>query len=49
MAIIRTERAVVRSTSGVKSADRKNNEELMEMLGFKETFHKMAKANGLRW
>ena len=27
--------------------DRKNDEELMEMLGLKETFDKMAKVNGV--
>ena len=29
--------------------DRKNTEELMKMLGLKETLDKMAKANGVRW
>ena len=29
--------------------DRKNTEELMEMLGLKETWDRMAKANGVRW
>ena len=29
--------------------NRKNNEELMEMLGSKKTLHKRAKANGVRW
>ena len=29
--------------------DRKNDEELMEMLGLKETFDKMAKVNGVLW
>ena len=33
----RTERAMVRSMCGVKLVDRKNTEELMKMLGLKET------------
>ena len=49
MAILRTERAMVRSMCGVKLVDRKNTEELMEMLGLKKTLDKMAKANGVRW
>ena len=32
-----------------KLVDRKNMEELMEMLDLKETLDKMAKANGVRW
>ena len=50
MAILRrTERAMVRSMCGVKSEDRKRMEELMKMLGLKETMDRMAKANGVRW
>ena len=50
MAILRrTERAMVRSMCGVKLADRKNTEELMEMLGLKKTLDRMAKTNGVRW
>ena len=49
MGIWRTERAMGRSMCGVKLVDRKNMEELMEMLGLKETLDRMAKANGLRW
>ena len=50
MAILRiTERAMVRSTCGVKLVDRNNTEELMEMLGVKKTLDRMAKANGVRW
>ena len=39
----------MKSMCGVKSEDRKNTEELMELLGLKETLDKMAKANGVRW
>ena len=35
----RTERAMVRSMCGVKLVDRKNTEELMEMLSLKKTLH----------
>ena len=45
----RTERAMVRSLCGVKLVDRKNTEELIKMLGLKETLDKMAKANEVRW
>ena len=45
----RTERAKVRSVCGVKLVDRKNTEELMEMLGLKKTLDRLAKANGVRW
>ena len=45
----RTERAMVRSMCAVKLLDRKNVEELMEMLVLKETLNRMAKANGVRW
>ena len=49
MAILRrTKRAIVRSMCGVKLVDRKNTEELMEMLGLKKTLDRMAKANGVR-
>ena len=50
MAILtRTERAMVMSMCGVNLVDRKNMEELMEMLGLKEMLDGMAKANGVRW
>ena len=35
----RTERATARSMCGVQLVDRKNMEELMEMLGLKETLN----------
>ena len=50
MAILRrTERAMVRSMYGVKLVDRKNNEEVMEILGQEETLDKMAKVNRMLW
>ena len=50
MAILRrTERAMLRSKCEVKLEDKKKMEELMEMLGLKETLDRMAKANGVKW
>ena len=50
MAILRrTERAMVRSTCGGKLVERKKMEELIEILGLKETLDRMAKVNGVRW
>ena len=49
MAILRrTERAMVRAMCGAKLMERRT-EDLMEMLGLKETVVQMAKANGVRW
>ena len=45
----RTEKAMVRSMCGVKLVDRKNDEELMEMLSLKKILDKMAKVNGVLW
>ena len=45
----RTERAMIRSMCGVKIMDRKNTEELMDMLGLSESLDKLAKASGVRW
>ena len=41
----RTERAMC----GAKLMEKKRTEDLMEMLGLKETVVQMAKANGVRW
>ena len=50
MAILRrTERAMVRAMCGAKLMEKKRTEDLMEMLGLKETVVQMAKANGVRW
>ena len=45
----RTERAMVRSMCGVKLVDKKNTEDLLKVLGLKETLDEMAQANGVRW
>ena len=39
----------MRSVCGVKLVDRKYTEDLMKMLGLKETLNKLAQANGVRW
>ena len=50
MAILRrTERAMVRAMCGAKLMEKKRTEDLMELLGLKETDVQMAKANGLSW
>ena len=50
MAILRrTERATIRALCDVKLLDRRNNEELMDMLGIKESLDRMAKASSMRW
>ena len=45
----RTEREMVRAMCGAKLMEKKRTEDLMEMLGFKETAVQVAKANGVRW
>ena len=45
----RTERAMVRAMCGAKLMEKKRTEDLMEMLGLKETVVQMAKTNGVRW
>ena len=50
MAILRrTERAMVRVMCDAKLMKIKRTEDLMEMLGSKETVVQMAKVNGVRW
>ena len=50
MAILRrTERAMVRAMCGAKLMEKKRTEDLMEMLGLKETMVQMAKVNEVRW
>jgi len=43
----RTERAMVRAMCGMKLMDRKNTDELMDMLGLKKTLDKTAIASGV--
>ena len=50
MAILRrTKRAMVRAVGGAKLIEKKRTEDLMEMLGLKETAVQMAKASGVGW
>ena len=50
MAILRrTKRAMVRAMCGAKLMEKKRTENLMDMLGMKETVVQMAKVNGVRW
>ena len=50
MAILRrTERAMVRVMCGEKLMEKKRTEDLMQMLGLKETAVQIAKANGVQW
>ena len=45
----RTERAMIRAMWGVKLLDRRNSDELMDMLGIKESLDRMAKASSMQW
>ena len=45
----RTERAMIRAMCGVKLLDRRNREELMDMLGIKESLDMMARASSIWW
>ena len=47
--LIETERPMIRAMCGVKLLDRRNSEELMDMLGIKESLDRMAKASSIRW
>ena len=50
MAILRrTERATIRAMYGVKALDRKNSDELMDMLGIKESLDRITKASSRQW
>ena len=40
---------MTRAMRGVKLLDRRNSEELMDMLGRKEPLDRMAKASSMRW
>ena len=44
-----TERAMVRAMCSAKLMEKKRTEDLMEMLGLRETMVHMTKANGVRW
>ena len=44
----RAERSMTRAMASVKLIDKRNTEELMDMLGLKEAADKLARANGMR-
>ena len=45
----RAKRSMVRVMCGVKLVNKRNTEELMDMLGLKEAPDNLARANGVRW
>ena len=45
----RFERVMMRAMCGAKLMEKERTENLMEMLGLKETVVQMAKTNGVRW
>ena len=45
----RAERFMVRAMCSVKLVDKRNTEELMDMLGLKEAADKQARANDVSW
>ena len=50
VAILRkAKRSIVRAICSVKLVDKRNTEELMDMLGLKKAADKLARANGMRW
>ena len=49
MAILRTEKAMMRPMCGVKIIEKRRSQELMSLLGLKNTFDGLARANGARW
>ena len=40
---------MIRAMCGVKLLDRRNSEELMNMLGIKKSLYRMAKPSSIRW
>ena len=50
MAILRkTERGMIRAMCGMKLLNRRNSEELMNMLGIKESLDRMARTSRMQW
>ena len=50
MAILRrTKSAMMRAMCGAKLMEKKRTENLIEILGLKETLFQMAKVNGVKW
>ena len=49
VAILRRAERFMRTMCSIKLVDKKNTEDLMDMLGLKEVADKLAKVNGMRW
>ena len=50
MAILRrTEKAMMRAMCGVKIMEKRRSQELMSLLGLKDTLDGLARASGVRW
>ena len=49
MAILRTERAMIRVMCGVMLLDQRNSKELMYVLSIKQSLDRIAKASSMRW
>ena len=45
----RAERSIMRATCNVKLVNKRNTEEIMDMLGLEEVADKLARTNGMRW
>ena len=49
MAILKTEKAIIRAMSGLKLIEKKSSQELRILLGFMETFDGLARASEMQW
>ena len=48
MATLRTEKAMMRATSGVKIIEKRRSQEVISLLGLKDTLDGLARASGVR-
>ena len=49
MAILRTEKAMMRAMCEVKIIEKRRKQELMSLLGLKDTLDGLARVSGVRW
>ena len=49
MAILRTEKALMRAMCRVKMIEKRRSQELISLLGLKDTLNGLARASGVRW
>ena len=50
MAILRrTEKSIIKAMCGVKIIEKRKSQELMSLLGLKDTFDGLARESGVRW